>query len=213
MVARHDWGAPTAWKAANLRPDMFRAVICSVYPTSFAARTTSSQRNQCAVSFRLDSSSIKPISRRRMSPRKSTSPTPTHVPPGLLLVVRLDSQRTQNALRLRARSKSGGRLNGSKRTARMAEGRGPRLLRQTIGPNRFPRRLELVLPPGHFSSQRCTLPVKMTLLWSSPGPQSAAWRRTFRILKGAPPWRGALDRAGSAWRSKPLDGRVPALDR
>ncbi len=27
MIAGHDWGAPVAWHAALLRPDLFRAVI------------------------------------------------------------------------------------------------------------------------------------------------------------------------------------------
>jgi pimeloyl-ACP methyl ester carboxylesterase len=32
VVAGHDWGAPAAWNAANLRPDVFRAVILLSVP-------------------------------------------------------------------------------------------------------------------------------------------------------------------------------------
>ena len=33
VVAGHDWGAPVAWLAALMRPDLFRAVACLSVPT------------------------------------------------------------------------------------------------------------------------------------------------------------------------------------
>ena len=38
MIVGHDWGAPVAWHAALLRPDMFRAVVGLSVPFSPPAR-------------------------------------------------------------------------------------------------------------------------------------------------------------------------------
>jgi hypothetical protein len=51
----------------------------------------------------------------------------------------------------------------------------------------------------HRAQAAPALPVKMTLLWSSPGPSSTTWKRTRRIFgKRSCSRRGASERAGSA---------------
>ena len=71
VIAGHDWGAPVAWHAAQLRPDRFRAVIGLSVP--FRARGPVRPTRGCRAP--MTPSGTSSISRSRGSPRRSLTAT------------------------------------------------------------------------------------------------------------------------------------------
>ena len=69
VIVGHDWGAPVAWHAALLRPDRFRAVVGLSVPFRGAAPRGRPPRCRRPTTR----SSISSISRRRASPKRSSS--------------------------------------------------------------------------------------------------------------------------------------------
>ena len=71
VIAGHDWGAPVAWHAALLRPDVFRAVIGLSVP--FRPRSAVGPRRSCRRPMRRSSTSSTFRLREWPRPARSSS--------------------------------------------------------------------------------------------------------------------------------------------
>jgi pimeloyl-ACP methyl ester carboxylesterase len=151
VIAGHDWGAPVAYNAANLRSDMFRAVILLSVPYGVRAeggvKPTEGMRSRAPAGqqfyqtyFQTPGVAEKEF---EVDPKRTLR----------MLLYSLSgsiSEAAYLALHVRRKRKGAGWLHRSETTPRLAEAGRSGLLCHGIFAHRVSRRLELVSGARHF---------------------------------------------------------------
>ena len=149
VIAGHDWGTAAATYSANLRPDMFRAVILLSVPYGVRAelgvKPTEGMRLRSPAGHAVLPDLFPDAGRGRKGIRGRPETDSAHA---VVFGFGLDSERKQVAVYVRAERKGSGRLHGSETAAALAETGRSGLLREGIFAHRVSRRVELVSVAG-----------------------------------------------------------------